>query len=201
MFTGIVGAVGRIASITPDGDVTRLVVETPAGGGLPQIGASVCFSGICLTVTETDETSGTRALVRRPRARNAAPHDRGHIGKLAPASISNARSGLATSLAAIGSAAMSTGWRRSSAARTWARRSLSASTHRRSWRASSRRRALSRSTAPRSPSTLSPAPRFDCHLIPHTLAVTTWGERKAGDAVNLEVDLVARYVARLLSQD
>jgi riboflavin synthase len=39
--------------------------------------------------------------------------------------------------------------------------------------------------------------RFDVALIPHTLAVTTWGGRKAGDLINLEVDQVARYVARL----
>ncbi len=39
--------------------------------------------------------------------------------------------------------------------------------------------------------------RFEVMIIPHTLAVTTWGERKAGDQVNLEVDQVARYVARL----
>lgn len=39
--------------------------------------------------------------------------------------------------------------------------------------------------------------RFDAALIPHTLAVTTWGARKAGGSVNLEVDQVARYVARL----
>jgi riboflavin synthase len=40
-------------------------------------------------------------------------------------------------------------------------------------------------------------PRFTCLLIPHTLEVTTWGERQAGDAVHLEVDQLARYVARL----
>ena len=34
-------------------------------------------------------------------------------------------------------------------------------------------------------------------LIPHSLAVTTWGERKVGDRVNLEVDTMARYAARL----
>ncbi len=34
-------------------------------------------------------------------------------------------------------------------------------------------------------------------LIPHTLAVTTWGERKTGDFMNIEVDLMARYAARL----
>ncbi len=38
---------------------------------------------------------------------------------------------------------------------------------------------------------------FGISLIPHTLKMTTWGDRAAGDAVNLEVDLLARYVARL----
>ncbi len=38
---------------------------------------------------------------------------------------------------------------------------------------------------------------FSILLIPHTLAVTTWGERKAGDELNIEVDLMARYAARL----
>lgn len=38
---------------------------------------------------------------------------------------------------------------------------------------------------------------FSVLLIPHTLAVTTWGERKAGDKLNLEVDTMARYAARL----
>jgi riboflavin synthase len=38
---------------------------------------------------------------------------------------------------------------------------------------------------------------FSVLIIPHTLAVTTWGERKAGDRLNLEVDLMARYAARL----
>lgn len=40
--------------------------------------------------------------------------------------------------------------------------------------------------------------RFGVNLIPHTLTVTTWGAKKAGQLVNLEVDLIARYVARLL---
>ncbi len=39
--------------------------------------------------------------------------------------------------------------------------------------------------------------RFTILLIPHPLAVTTWGERAAGDPLNIEVDLMARYAARL----
>jgi riboflavin synthase len=38
---------------------------------------------------------------------------------------------------------------------------------------------------------------FSVLLIPHTLKVTTWGDRRIGDEVNLEVDLMARYAARL----
>ena len=38
---------------------------------------------------------------------------------------------------------------------------------------------------------------FTVLLIPHSFAVTTWGQRKAGDPVHLEVDLMARYAARL----
>lgn len=40
--------------------------------------------------------------------------------------------------------------------------------------------------------------RFSVHLIPHTLSATNWPDYDVGDAVNLEVDLMARYAARLL---
>jgi riboflavin synthase len=39
--------------------------------------------------------------------------------------------------------------------------------------------------------------RFDVLLIHHSLSVTTWGDRRVGDRVNLEVDTMARYAARL----
>src|SRR6266567_5302683 len=39
---------------------------------------------------------------------------------------------------------------------------------------------------------------FSVLIIPHTLAVTTFGALKAGDAINLEIDVMARYAARLL---
>lgn len=39
--------------------------------------------------------------------------------------------------------------------------------------------------------------RFGVNLIPHTKTVTTWGDVRVGDRVNLEIDTLARYVARL----
>ncbi|MDP3340669.1 riboflavin synthase [Frigidibacter sp.] len=38
---------------------------------------------------------------------------------------------------------------------------------------------------------------FGVNLIPHTKTATTWGDAKVGDAVNLEIDTLARYVARM----
>jgi riboflavin synthase len=41
--------------------------------------------------------------------------------------------------------------------------------------------------------------RFGVNIIPYTLAQTTWGDRKPGDLINLEVDLLARYVERIVA--
>ena len=45
------------------------------------------------------------------------------------------------------------------------------------------------------------APQFGVALVPHTLAVTTLGRRAPGDTVNLEVDILAKYVERLLAPE
>ena len=42
--------------------------------------------------------------------------------------------------------------------------------------------------------------RFSCELIPHTLKVTTLGFRKPGDKVNIESDMMAKYVERILGE-
>lgn len=39
---------------------------------------------------------------------------------------------------------------------------------------------------------------FGVNLIPHTLEVTTWGDKAVGNSINLEIDPIARYMARLL---
>ena len=43
--------------------------------------------------------------------------------------------------------------------------------------------------------------RFEVNIIPHTLAVTTFGSLKPGDPVNIEIDVMARYLARLSEKD
>jgi riboflavin synthase len=43
--------------------------------------------------------------------------------------------------------------------------------------------------------------RFSVMLIPHTQSATTLGGKRVGDAVNLEADMLAKHVAKLLGQD
>lgn len=43
--------------------------------------------------------------------------------------------------------------------------------------------------------------RFDVNIVPHTAEVTTWGNLQVGQAVNIEVDMLARYLERLLLGD
>ena len=45
------------------------------------------------------------------------------------------------------------------------------------------------------------ANRFGVNIIPHTQHQTTFGTAAIGDPVNLEIDMLARYVARLIGQD
>ena len=42
---------------------------------------------------------------------------------------------------------------------------------------------------------------FGINVIPHTMEVTTFGKTQVGDKINLEIDMLARYVARLLEKD
>jgi riboflavin synthase len=41
---------------------------------------------------------------------------------------------------------------------------------------------------------------FGINLIPHTLTATTWGRKRVGDQVNMEIDMLARYMARLVGR-
>jgi riboflavin synthase len=43
-------------------------------------------------------------------------------------------------------------------------------------------------------------PRFDVNIIPHTLRATTLGELGVGASVNIEIDLIARYLERLMAE-
>jgi riboflavin synthase len=197
MFTGIITDIGRVAAITPLDQGARLRIETawdPAG---IDIGASIACSGVCLTVTAlpgTGETTrwfeveaweealrlttigGWRAGSRINLERSLKIGDElgGHM-------VSGHIDGMAELLTVADEGE----------ARRFTLRAP---------------QALARFIAPKGSVALDGTSltvngvngaMFDVLLIRHSLEVTTWGERKAGDKVNLEVDQMARYAARL----
>ena len=198
MFTGIVTDIGRVRSLTPAGQGrdTRLVIETAYETGAIDRGASIACSGCCLTVVEKGPgwfavdasgetlskttlggwTSGRRINLERPL--KLGDELGGHIV-----------SGHVDTLARIAE-------RRAEQGSTRFVVELDAG--------------FGRYIAPKGSVALDGVSltvnevadagdltRFGVNIIPHTLTVTTFGDLKPGDAVNLEVDMLARYVARL----
>ena len=194
MFTGIVEAIGRIASRERSRDGVRIAVDA---GGLDlreiRVGDSVAVSGCCLTVVEaappllhfdvSEETLARttgfprQAAVNLERALRLSDRLGGHL-------MSGHVDGVGI-VAACAPAGDASGHRRLDV-------DVPA--------ALARYVAVKGSVAVDGVSLTTNAvagARFTVNLIPHTLAVTTLGTLGPGAPVNIEVDLVARYVERL----
>ena len=195
MFTGLIEGVGRLAARDARGGDARLRIEV---GTLPfdgvALGESIAVNGVCLTVVafddvafEADASNETLALttlgalpVGRPLnlERAMRPTDRlgGHL-------VSGHVDGVGR-VESFADDARAQRWRFIAPA------------------------ALLRYVAQKGSICVDgvsltvnavDAVGFDVALVPHTLAHTAFGGTQVGDAVNLEVDLVARYVERLLA--
>lgn len=194
MFTGIIESVGRIASIEPRGGDVRMFVEAQDGYLVDvALGDSVAVSGICLTVREkTDHgfaadlsvetlqstSSGSWVAGRRVNLEKALTPHRPLGGHL----VSGHVDGVGRLI------------ERRQDARSW-RMQFEAPA------------ALARYIARKGSITIDgisltvndvEGSTFGVNIIPHTLDQTTLGDLQPGDAVNLEVDLIARYLERLL---
>lgn len=197
MFTGLVSDIGTIASIESGNDVVHLAIDCgyPAEG--IALGASIACSGICLTVTSVEAGEGGRTRFHADlgpetlAVTNAAGWRVGRrlnlerslrIGdELGGHLVSGHVDGVAIVLARdeIGETVRFTFEAPGELARFIAVKGSVALDG----------TSLTVNTVEGN--------RFSCLLIPHTLAVTTWGGVRAGDSVNLEVDQMARYAARL----
>jgi riboflavin synthase len=194
MFTGLISAVGTVEIVTPRGELTRARIATPADG--IAVGASIACSGSCLTVAERGKTWFEVDLGAETLARTTAHQWR-----------AGTRLNLERSLTAgdelgghivtghIDGVAKILGIDAFDGMKRFAIESPPQL---------SRFIAIKGSVALDGTSLTVNDVKGDCFsilLIPHTLAVTTWDERQVCDEVNLEVDLMARYAARLLELD
>lgn len=203
MFTGIVAAVGRIASVEAGPSARRLVVDAGALDGSDiAMGDSIAVSGCCLTVVGIERRDGALRLAFDVSAETLACT----TGLAAPGEVNLEK---ALRLADRLGGHLMTG--HVDGVGTVASLAPVQDTTPGSGDAGSMRLAID------APAALAPyiaakgsvavdgvsltvngvaGERFHVNLIPHTLAVTTLRRLAPGARVNLEVDLIARYVAR-----
>ena len=201
MFTGLVSDVGTILSVSGEGDLRRIAIRCaydPAGIAL---GASIACSGPCLTAVSIASAEGGAVFEVDAAAETLA---RTNVGAWAPGRRINLERSLKIGDELGGH--LVTG-HVDGLAEIVARDTVTDG----AWGPSERFTlrappALAKFIAEKGSVCLDgtsltvntvDGDLFSVLLIPHTLQVTTWGERRKGDAVNLEVDLIARYAARL----
>jgi riboflavin synthase len=195
MFTGIVQGIGTVAALTPRaGDVELVIDAGGVGLGDVAVGDSIAVSGACLTATRLDGTRFAADVSNETLAKTT-------LGRLAPGARVNLEKALRAGDALGGHYV--TGHVDGLA------RLVAAHDDGRSLRLTFEvPAALARYVAPKGSVTLAgvsltvnevAGARFGVNLIPHTREVTTLGALAAGDAVNFEIDTIARYVERLLS--
>jgi riboflavin synthase len=197
MFTGIVETVGSIVELTPAPPGARIVIAHDLDGEL-RIGESVAVSGCCVTVTNRAAGRFTADLMGETLQRTA-------LGALTAGSPVN----LERALAAGGRFGGHIVQGHVDGVGT-----VTALTPHDAWTvmAVSAPRRLAPYLVEKGSVTVDGTSLtvmgvrdaagdvvFEVGLIPHTLEVTVLGRREAGDAVNLEVDVLAKYVERLLT--
>lgn len=197
MFTGIVTDIGKVAGRSALDKGARFRIATQYDPKAIDIGASIACAGVCLTVVElpadgsNDHWFEVEAWEEALRLTTAGTWQDGTRVNLERAlKIGDELGGHIVSGHVDGQAAIVAREDEGEAVRF----TLEAPAE------------LARFIAPKGSVCLDgtsltvnkvDARRFDVLLIHHSLQVTTWGERKAGDTVNLEIDTMARYAARL----
>jgi riboflavin synthase len=199
MFTGIIEEIGEITAIVPAGDGWRLTVRAPKAAADAVHGESIAVSGVCLTVVgstadtfDTDvmkqtldvaaigsATVGTRVNIEKAMpvgARLGGHIVQGHVD--GTGTVLDVRPGDQWSVLRISLPA-------DLAPLVVDKGSIAVD-------------GTSLTVSAVSPADVADA-WFEVSLIPETLAATTLGSRAVGDRVNLETDILARHVERLLA--
>ena len=195
MFTGIVEELGEVTALAERSDSVRLTVRGPLVLEGARRGDSVAVNGVCLTVVDTDGETFTADVMRETLDRSA-------LGALAAGSPVNLerpmRLGGRLGGHLVQGHVDGTGRiEQRTASEHWevVRISLPPDLERYVVHKGS----ITVDGVSLTVASVGPA-EFTVSLIPTTLAMTTLGRKRVGDPVNLEVDVVAKYVERLLSR-
>lgn len=193
MFTGLVQMIGTVRELTPRSQSKVLTIAASLSERDRVLGASVAISGVCLTVTRADERGFSAEAAFETLAKTTlGALSVGDAVNLEPAlRMGDALGGHLVSGHVDGCGAVRSLERRGDAIKIW----FNAPAELVPFIASKGSICVDGVSL-----TVNEvdARGFSVGVIPHTLAVTTLGARAVGDAVNLEVDVLARYVARLL---
>lgn len=195
MFTGIVAAVGKIVRVGPGPSATRVVVDASSlGVGDVGIGDSIALSGCCLTVVAID---AGKALLEFDVSAETLSATRG-LDRMGPVNLEKAlrlSDRLGGHLVSGHVDGVGTVTRLASVAGDEGSRLLEVEAPVELARFIASKGSVAVDGVSLTVNAVEGA-RFAVNLIPHTLAVTTLGVLQPGAQVNLEVDVVARYVAR-----
>jgi len=198
MFTGITTDIGEILAVEPRAEgLRRLTVACGYDRASIAIGASIACSGICLTVVETGTTSGRTTFTVDTAAETLKVTTAGRWAKGTRLNLERSLKvgdelgGHIVAGHADGVAELA----KRDDLPDMARLTFRAPTPLMRFIASKGSVALDGVSL-----TVNEVTReeFSVLIIPHTLAVTTFGAARAGDAMNLEIDQMARYAARLM---
>ena len=199
MFTGIVEELGQVVSRDDLADSARLQVRAKTVLGDVKDGDSVAVNGVCLTVAESGDGSFTADVMAETLNRSAlvglVPGDRVNLERSVTASTRMGGHIVQGHVDAVGTVASRTPGQLWDVVRIGLPPDLSRYVVQKGSIAVD---GISLTVSALSDLSADEGAWFEVSLIPTTLDRTTLGFRQPGDAVNLEVDVVAKYVERLL---
>lgn len=196
MFTGIVERVGEILSVTETETGRRLVVSS-AGMDAPNLGASISVNGVCLTALDPENGRFSLDVVPETLSRtNLGELEAGETVNLERAMSAEGRfdghvvQGHVDGTGSIGEVVRDTD----------GSVTMTIVSGQEILRYVVEKGSITVDGVSLTVAALTDD-SFSVALIPHTLDVTTLGLRKSGDVVNLEVDILAKYIERLIGRE
>lgn len=192
MFTGIVESLGTVTAVTPQGARSRLTIEAPGMTDLAH-GESIAVGGVCLTVAEHEGSAWTADVMRVTLETTTlgalAPGDRVNLERAVPAGGrlgGHIMQGHVDGVATLVERDSHPDWD-----------TLTFEVPEDLTRYVVRKGSIALGGVSLTVAELD-GTRVTVSLIPTTLAETTFGAMTVGDRVNVEVDVVAKYVEKLV---